>query len=182
LGKFYFLIWLHWSLRLSISSVVSAMFLSLLITGYIYINQGTSPLNKEVYEALFSIFRFWFALAWSVTLLISLFRTLKTVFNHCYNGYEIKILQCLKKEQTETINVVGYGDIKGVWRKWLMLIIWLVGAQMIIALIVTRLFTSYEAIFDWFSIYLLYGFVLIAGYVSFVLLSSRCRLVKVKRC
>ncbi len=176
------MIWLKWLLHLTFTSVVSAGFVSFVITVYIYINQGSSPLNKEVYEALFHIFKFWFSLAWSITLLISLFRTLKTVFNQCNNGYEMKLNSCMKKENSETIDVVGYGDIKGVWRKWLMLIIWLVGAQMIIALIFTKLFTSYEATFDWFSIYVLYAFVLVAGYISFILLSSRCRLVTIKRC
>jgi len=159
-----------------------ALILSAIITLYIYINQGSVTLTREVYQALFNVFTFWFPLMWSVTLLISLFRTLKTVFNQCYNGYEMKLLQCMKKEQSGSIEVIGYGDIKSVWRKWLMLIIWLVGAQMIIALIVTQLLSSYEAVFDWFNIYILYGFLLIAGYLSFVLLSSRCKLVKVKRC
>ena len=94
----------------------------------------------------------------------------------------MKLNRCMKKEKSETIDVVGYGDIKAVWRKWLMLMIWLVGAQMIIALVFTKLFTSYEAIFDWFSIYVLYAFILLAGYISFILLSSRCRLVAIKRC
>jgi len=172
-SKFYLLIWLGWVLRLTLSSVVSAGVFASFITAYIYVSQGSSPLSKEVYEALFHVFKFWFPLVWSVTLLISLFRTLKTVFNRCINGYEMNLKSC---------SVVGYGDIKGVWRKWLMLIIWLVGAQMIIALIFTKLFTSYEATFDWFNIYVLYTFVLVAGYVSFVLLSSRCRLVSVKKC
>ena len=164
---------MQWSLYLSVSSLFYAGIISFIITTYIYINQGSSALSIEVYQALVSIFKFWFPLVWSVTLLISLFQTLKTVFNRCYNGYEMNLKSC---------DVVGYGDIKGVWRKWLMLIIWLVGAQMIIALIFTKLFTSYEATFDWFNIYVLYTFVLVAGYVSFILLSSRCRLVSIKKC
>jgi len=161
---------------------VSALFFSSLITLFIYINQGSVPLNEEVYRALLKVSQFWFPLVWSVTLLVALFRTLKIIFNQCYNGYEIKLVQCMKKKQSETIEIVGYGDIKKVWRKWLMLLIWLVGAQMIISFIFIKFFTAYEAVFEWFSIYLLYFFVLIGGYFSFILLSSRCRLVKVKRC
>ncbi len=182
MGKFYFTIWLKWAIYLSVSSIVWATIFSSLVTLFIYINQGSVALSTEVYQALFKIVKFWFPLVWSVTLLVALFRALKIVFNRCYNGYEMKLLQCMKEGQSETIEIVGYGDVKSVWRKWLMLLIWLVGAQMILAFIFTRFFTSYEAVFAWFSIYLLYAFVLIGGYFSFILLSSRCRLVKVKRC
>ena len=91
----------------------------------------------------------------------------------------IKLLECGSRD---TIEIIGYGDLVEVFRRWLMLLIWLIGAQMIVALIFTKLFTSYEGVFEWFSIYWLYGFLLIGGYVSFILLTSRCKRVKVSRC
>ena len=139
-------------------------------------------LNKEVYTALFDIFKFWFSVLWNFTLLIALFRSLKYIFNTCHDGYKLVLHTCIQRSKSEVIEFVGYGDLIKVWRKWLMLIMWLVGVQMIFAMIFFMLFTSMSAIFDWFNIYILYAFVLVAGYFSFILLSVRCRLVKVKKC
>ena len=139
-------------------------------------------LNQEVLLALFEIFKFWFSVLWNFTILIALFRSLKYIFNTCYGGYKLVLHTCVNKSKSEIIEFVGYGDLLKVWRKWLMLIIWLVGVQMILALVFTMLFTSFDAIFDWFNIYILFAFVLIAGFFSFVLLSVRCKLVKVQKC
>ena len=57
--------------------------------------------------------------------------------------------------------------INSVWRKWFMLLIWLVGSIMIFALALTHLFTSYSGLFEWFDIYWLFGFILMEGYFSF---------------
>ena len=94
----------------------------------------------------------------------------------------MRLLTCTKIQESSYIESVGYGDIVRVWRKWLMLIIWMVGVEMIIAVVLNKLFTSDSAVFDWFNIYLLYAFVLVSGYISFILLTSRCKLVKVKKC
>lgn len=180
MSRFYLLLWLRWLTRLTLCSLALASVFSLLVTVFIYVNQGTQSLNAEVWLALFEIFKFWFVVLWSLTLLIALFRSLKYVFNSCANGYELILLSC--KSKSEYISPVGYGDLIKVWRKWLTLMIWLVGAQMIVALIFTALFTAYDAIFDWFNIYVLYVFVLLAGYFSFTFLSARCKLVKVRKC
>jgi hypothetical protein len=150
-----------------------------MITLYLYINQGMVELNTEVYAALFNLFMFWFSVMWSVTILIALFRGVKFLFKKCYGGYRFELLACSGKEILEAI---GYGDLVKVWRRWLMLIIWLVAAQMIVALIFTNLFTSYSGVFEWFNIYWLYTFLLIGGYFSFVLLGSRCNKIKVVKC
>lgn len=182
MSRFYLLLWLKWSLRLSISSTLGAILLSFLVTLFIYFKQGMQTLNDETYSALFLVFKFWFPLFWSITLLVSLFRSLKYIFNTCYNGYELTLLECHKESKSEKIELIGYGDLVKVWRRWLMLLIWLVGAQMIIALILTKLFASFDSVFEWFNIYVLYSFLLLSGYISFVLLSSRCKKVKVKKC
>ncbi|MFA7501052.1 MAG: hypothetical protein WCY85_08630, partial [Sulfurimonas sp.] len=92
---------------------------------------------------------------------------------------ELKLLTC---EGSDVIEVIGYGDLVKVWRKWLMLLIWLVGSAMILALIYTNLFTSYDGVFEWFSIYWLYGFILLSGYFSFIILSSKCKKIKIVTC
>jgi len=182
LSRFYFLLWLKWAIRITLCSLALAAVSSALVTTFIYVNQGMQTLGQDVYVALFEIFQFWLRVLWNVTILIALFRSLKYIFNTCYDGYKLVLHTCVKKSNSEIIESVAYSDLRKVWRKWLMLLIWLVGVEMILALVYTTLFTSYGAIFDWFNIYLLYAFVLVAGYLSFILLSVRCKLVKVKKC
>jgi uncharacterized membrane protein YbhN (UPF0104 family) len=151
---------------------------STLVSGVIYITQGMQTLHKEVLLALVEVFTFWFALFWNLAFLIALFRSLKFIFNSCYATHKLELYTCQKEQVFE----VGYGDLVKLWRRWIMTMIWLVGAQMIIALILTKLFSSYEDVFEWFSIYILYLFVMVAGFVSFTLLSSRCKQVRVRKC
>ena len=182
--KFYFFLWLRWALRLSVCSIVSASFLAVVITLFIYVSQGAVELNQDVFNALLAIFVFWFPLAWSLSLLFALFRSLKYIFNRCINGYELKLLTCTSKNEksSEVLELIGYGDLVKVWRKWLMLLIWLVGSMMIISLVVTYFFSTYNGVFEWFSIYWLFAFVLLSGYFSFMLMGARCKRVKVVKC
>jgi len=120
MSKFYFLLWLKWAVRLSVCSVVLACGLSFLITLFIYISQGMPSLNGKIYVALFSVFKFWFAISWSFTLLIALFRSLKFIFNIPHANYQLKLMAC--GDSDEFIEVVGYGDLVRVWRKWFMLL------------------------------------------------------------
>lgn len=178
MSKFYFTLWAKWGLRLTLCSIFLATVLSIFITLLIYINQGVPALNSEVFVALETIFKFWFPIAWSITILLALFRSLKYIFNSCNSHYELKLLSC----QQELIENIGYGDLLKVWRKWFMLLIWLIVAEMIIALAFTYIFSSYTSIFGWFDIYILYLFILIAGYFSFIVLSSKCKKIKVVKC
>ncbi len=182
MSKFYFSLWLQWVFRLTLCSIAFASILSLFVTIFIYIAQGMPTYSSEVYSALVQVFTFWFVILWNFTLLIALFRSLKYVFNSCHSGYKLQLLSCLKETKREVLDCIGYGDLLKVWRKWFMLMIWLVGAQMIFALIFTKLFTSYDGIFEWFNIYILYTFVLVAGYFSFILLGSRCKRVEIVKC
>ena len=177
--KFYFLLWLRWASIITLYSITAAIGLSMLITVYLYISQGMPSLDNKIVSALLQIVRFWFPIMWSITLLIWLFRTLKYMFNTCLAGYELKLLNCQNKE---IIKEIGYGDLVKVWRRWFMLMIWLVGAQMVIAITFTYMFTSYNGIFEWFDIYFLFFEILTAGYLSFILLGGRCKQVKVVKC
>lgn len=186
MSKFYFILWLRWTLRLTLCSVVLATFFALFVSIYLYLSQGMPNLSSEVIDALFDIFKFWFSVLWSITLLLALFRGLKYIFNRCINGYELKLLTCKSAKDEniddEFIEVIGYGDLVIVWRKWLMLIVWLVGAFMILSLIYTNLFTSFNGVFEWFNIYWFFGFILLSGYFSFILLEARCKKVKIVKC
>jgi len=177
--KFYLLLWFRWAVRLTICSISLAALSAFLITLYTYIYQGTPTLNSVIFNALVEIFKFWFPIFWSVTLLLVLFRGLKYIFNNCVNGFEMKLLTC---SGDDIIQTVGYGDLLKVWRRWFMLNIWLVGSFMILALVYTNLFTSYSGVFEWFNIYWLFCFILLSGYLSFILLGARCKQVKVVKC
>lgn len=182
MSRFYLLVWLSWAVRLTLCSIAFASILSVVVTVFIYISQGMPTHSSEVQSALVQVFIFWFVVLWNFTLLIALFRSLKYVFNSCHGGYKLQLLSCPKEGKSEVLEAIGYGDLLKVWRKWFMLIIWLVGAQMIIALIFTKLFSSYDGIFEWFNIYVLYAFVLVGGYFSFMLLGGRCKRVKIVKC
>ncbi len=182
MSKFYLYLWAGWALRLTFFSISSALFLATILSGYLYIAQGMPFITDELKKALFDITKFWFLIFWTLTLLLFLFRTLKGVFNNCLNHYKLQLLTCPDEGVNEVIEEVGYGDLVKVWRKWFMLIIWLVGAQMVLALVVTYFFNTGTAVFDWFNIYVLYAFILSAGYFSFMILSVRCKRVKLVKC
>lgn len=182
MSKFYFLLWLRWAIRLTLSTFVYGAVLSLLVTGYIYFKQGLPSFDEKVSLALFDIFSFWFMILGNIALLLALFRGMKYLFNRCHNGYVLELSSCPEEGSVELIENVGYGDLVKVWRKWFMLIIWLSGAQMIVALAFSALFFSSESIFSWFNIYILYGFILLSGYFSFIILGARCKRVRISKC
>ena len=158
------------------------MILAFIITLGIYYSQGMPKIDGEVLEALVEIGKFWFAISWSITLLFSLFRGMKHIFNRCHNGYVLKLMSCPKGNKSQVIEVVGYGDLVKVWRKWLMLMIWLVGSEMILLLFLNYIFSMNKIIFSWFNIYVLYTLLLFAGYFSLMILSVRCKQVRLSRC
>ncbi|MDF1879287.1 hypothetical protein JHD46_06500 [Sulfurimonas sp. SAG-AH-194-C20] len=182
MSKFYFYLWAGWALHLTLSSTIWAFILATCVSLYLYVSQGMVPVTQELKMALLDITKFWFLIFWSLTLLLFLFRTLKGIFNNCKNSYKLQLLTCPDEGVSEAVEDVGYGDLVKVWRKWFMLIIWLVGAQMIMALILSYLFSANSAVFDWFNIYVLYAFILVAGYFSFMILSVRCKRVKLVKC
>jgi len=179
MSKFYFFLWTRWAVRLILCSVILASVFSFVVTLFVYFSHGTPTFSSEIKQALIDVFWFWFFISWNFTLLIALFRSLKYIFNRCTAGYELKLLSCLEKEVLEDI---GYGDLLKVWRKWFMLLIWLVGSMMIIALVITHFFTSYSGVFEWFNIYYLFGFILASGYFSFMIMTARCEHVKIIKC
>lgn len=186
MGKFYFILWLRWALRLTTCSISLAAFFSFIVVIYSYLLYGMPDLHVEILTALYDIFKFWFPVFWSLTLLLAIFRGLKYIFNRCINGYELKLLTCTSakddKIDDEFIDIIGYGDLVKVWRKWFMLNIWLVGSFMVLSIVFTYIFTSFTGVFEWFNIYWLYGFILVSGYLSFMLLGTRCKKVKIVKC
>jgi len=180
MNSFYLFLWLRWSIRVSLCSVLMAFILSFFISLYIYINSSNiKSFDMEILNALVEVFWFWFSILWTLTLLLALFRSIKYIFNTCIKGYELKLLTC---ESKEIIEVIGYGDLVKVWRRWFMLLIWLVASLMIFSLILTYIFSEYTSIFEWFNIFWLYAFVILSGYFSFILMIAKCKRVELKKC
>ena len=182
LNRFYLLLWGKWAIRLTISTTLFTLLLASFITTIIYVKQGFIPLDKSVVLALRDVFIFWFSITWNISLLLFLFRGLKYIFNTCSASYSLELLTCPKENRVEKIDIVGYGDLVKVWRKWLMLLIWLVGSEMIFALVVSKIISLNDALFSWFNIYVLYAFILLAGYFSFVILSAKCKRIRIVKC
>jgi len=178
--RFYLLLWLHWLVRVVLCTLLIAAVGSALATLFIYIKQGSQPIDEAVSAALFDIWYFWFVLSLNIALLFVLFRSVKYLFNRCHAGYVLRLKVCEAKE--EFIDPVGYGDLVKVWRKWFMLLIWLVGALMVLAVAFTYIFTSYTTLFAWFNIYILYLFIALGAYLSFIFLIARCKAIKVVKC
>ena len=179
MAKFYFFVWFRWAARVVTCSVLLAYLITIIITASIYFMGSMPSVDAQVFSALRDILEFWFPIVWSFTLLFALFRAIKYIFNTCISGYKFNLLTC---RDSEVIDIIGYGDLVKVWRRWMMLNIWLVGAFMIVAVIFTSFFTSYDGVFDWFNIYYLCLFILLSGYISFILLGSRCKQVRVVKC
>jgi len=180
--NFYLFLWFFWLIRVVLCTIFSGFVFAALITLYSYAKQGFIPLDSEVIEALFKIWKFWFLILLNITLLFALFRSVKYLFNRCYKGYIVRLKKCFKEKESPYIEPVGYGDLLKVWRKWFFSLIWLSAGCMITAFIFTHFFTSYESLFSWFSIYLLYVFIALAALPSFMLLFSKCKMIKVEKC
>lgn len=176
MSRFWFKLWLSWVVRFTVESVLLASIFSLIITAVIYVLKGMIAIDRDVLKALFDLFKFWFVILWSLTLLISLFRAIKHLFNHCHNGYVLKLLTC---KGDEVIERVGYGDISKVFRKWMMTMIWSVSALMIFSFAISYLFINS---YHWYNIYVLYIFIVISGGVTIPLIGSRCKRVKLSKC
>ena len=180
MSRFYFSIWLHWVVRVLFCSIIGGAILATLVTALLYINKGLPSLSAEVWQALWQIFLFWFTILLNLSVLFALFRSAKYLFNRCHAGYKFVMTACPKEQSI--IEVVGYGDIVKFWRKWLLLLVWIVASITLLIWVVSFAFIESGSFFAYFSVWWLYGFILIAGYPSFVLIGSRCKQMRIKRC
>jgi hypothetical protein len=167
MSRFYFFLWFGWAYRVSLNSIVSAVLITFIITFITYAKLGFAQLDDEVIDALAKVYKFYFSFVFSITLLVVIIRSIKYIFNRCTDGYELKLLSC---DQKDIIEHIGYGDLVKVWRRWFMLLIWLVAICMIVTM------------FNFFNIYAIFISLLLSGYLSFIIMISRCKKIKVIRC
>jgi len=177
--RFYLRLWLFWFFQVSILSLGTAAFGDAAVTAGLYLYRGAPALDASVLEALWEIAGFWFGIIWSVTLLWALFVSLHRILERCYAHRKFILLTC---KGDERITPVGYGDIVTLWRRWMMLLIWLVAAQLILMVGIRVVLGFEKALQEWFDIYWLYGALMIAGALSFPLLATRCKRIRVSQC
>jgi len=177
MGRFYFRLWFLWAVRFLFCSIFFALLFASLITSILYLKQGALSLNKEILEALFLVLKFWFPIALSFSILLALFRGLKYVFNKNIYHHKLVLLDC----KDNFIDDIGYGDLVKVFRKWLMLLVWIIASFIVVMIVVIKLFTSLNFLL-FLNIYTIYILILLAGYFSLILLSSKFKKIKVIRC
>ena len=180
--RFYLSLWISWVIRVVLCTLFIASSVAFIITSVIYIKQGLPDLSHEIVNALFDVWQFWFVISLNIALLIALFRSVKYLFNRPHAAYMMKLKSCNKEKESNYLESIAYGNLVKVWRKWFMLLIWLVGSFMVLATVISYILSSYTALFSWFNIYILYFFILIAGYFSFIFLQSRCKSVRIVKC
>ena len=174
---FYFKVWFSWLVRVVMESVVFAGVISVAITLVVFISKTNIQIDSKILKALSDIFLFWFSLALNLTLMIALFRSIKFLFNSCIKNYRYNLYAC----SGEYIKDVSYFDLIKVWREWLMLIVWSVAFLAIVGTIFFKLLFGLD-FFKWFNIYVLYIFIAVSGFFSFIFLPIRCQRVRISRC
>jgi hypothetical protein len=177
--KFWFLLWFNWAIWVSISSVLIAGVFDFFITFGLYIYKGMPELNSDTLNALTDIWLFWFSIIWSMALLLSIFLSVKRLFNRCYTNSKLQLLTC---NEQELIDIVLLGDIVKVWRKWLMVIIWFVAIEILVFSVLRYILGFGMEFWEWFSMYWLYIFILFAAFLSLPLMVARCRRIRLVSC
>jgi len=177
--KFWFWLWFRWALWVSIFTFVSAGVSDLLLTVVIYLLKGAPDLDSVMIDALFDIWKFWFVIILSVTLLLGIFLSMKRIFNVCYEHHKLQLLTC---KDAQVIDIVLLGDTLKVWRRWLMILIWGISVEVLIVSVVRYIAGFSSGFWEWFSIEWLYLFMLIASLVSMPMLLLRCKRIRVVRC
>ncbi len=176
MSKFWFFTWGYWATWLSGFSVLLASLLSFFITS-IHFFRSSAMLNFETLSALWSIFLFYFAFAWSFSFVVGLLLSVKKLFKHCFDGKKLLLLSCDGKSVIDRPEVFEQTKI---FRKFFFAIIWSVAVQMIIISVLSYFFT--EGSFAWFNVYYLYILVLSSGALVLPMLGVRCTMIRIKQC
>ncbi len=176
--SFWLGMWWRWALWVTLFSILVALITDIALTFGIYLLKGVPPLNATVFEALLEIGRFWFGILWSITLLLALFLSVKRLFNRCIAGRQMHLFTC---KDHERINPVLMGDVVVLWRRWMILLIWVVTVETLAVSGVGYLW-GIEGFWSWFDIYWLYAFLVIASALTLPLLPSRCKRIEVVSC
>jgi len=180
MAKFYIYLWFFWVIRMLVVSTLLAGTLSFFITFYFYAREGLPAFESEILTAILNIFTFWFLLLLNFALPLALFINTKYLFNNCINAISLRVVSCAKEE--EFLERIGYGDLIKIWRKWLLLIVWISSVFVLFSFLFFYFLLFEGSFFEWLSVYCLYGFILLSGFFALPLLGSRCKSVRLRLC
>ena len=180
--KFFLFLWLYWVSYVVFWSVLLSSMAATFLSIYIYVSNGMPTLSSDVLNALLEFGFFWFFILLNLMILVVIFRSVKHLFHRCYDGYTLKLLSCPKEGVQKPLEVIGYGDLLKVWRKFFMHLVWFVAFCVVMGVVFAKLFLDGVSVFSWFSIYHLYGFILLSAYFVLMRLSVVCKLVRVGKC
>ncbi len=173
-----FRLWLRWAVWVTLFSVISAALLALSVTLSLYLYKGAVSLERDVFDALGAIARFWFGVCWSLTLPLGTFLGMKQLFSHCSVGYRLQLFTC----NLEPLETVQYHDLMKAWRKWLFLTIWGVAVCVLIITVVQVLLQGKVDMRVWFQSYFMYALVMLSSWATLALMVRRCPSIAIERC
>lgn len=177
--KFWFFLWLRWAVYVSFSSLLVALLLSVLLTSAIFFIKSNLVFTEETLLALVDILKFWMPIMWSLSFVFTLLWSLKKLFNVCINGYQLQLYDCDGKT---TLSEIAIKNLRKLWRKWLFALIWTSATLTVLSVLLVYLFTLSSSLFGWFSVYWLFAFVMVSGFITLPLMAARCKMVKVVAC
>jgi len=177
--KFWFVLWLRWAYFVSSVSFLGATLLSVVITLIIFFIKSNLAFHEGTLSALYDIALFWLPISWSLSFVLTLLWSLKKIFNVCLFGHTLELYDCDGKTYIEEI---AAKNLRKLWRKWLFALIWTSAALTVLSVLLVYFILPTQSLFGWFSIYWLYVFVMLSGYITLPLMASRCKMVKVESC
>lgn len=106
---------------------------------------------------------------------MALLSALRVIFYYCTSGFMLGILACGKEELSLLKQLA-------LWRRWLFVMIWIVGLFGVMGAVFLKLFIDDSSFFEHFTLLNLYGALIIAGYFSFILMAAKCKKIELRRC
>lgn len=177
--KFWLLLWLRWAVYVTLASTLVALILAIVVTSIIFVMKSNFVFDRLTFEALGTIIMFWMPIMWSISFVMTLLWSLKKLFNVCISGYELQLYDCDGKT---TLSEIAIANLRKLWRKWLFALVWTSAALTIMSVLLVYIFHLHDTLFSWFSIYWLFGYVMVSGLITLPLMASRCKMVKVVKC
>ncbi len=174
----YLRLWLYWLFWLFLYSLVAAVLVDMVLVGSIYLIKGAPSLDEQVRRALGSMVLTIFGPLWSMVLIGTQLIVLRRMMQRCFGGKRMILLTC---KGDERIWPVGLGDVLSVWRRWVVLIAWMVMIETVLV-IGGRSLLGMSVIGGGLDIPTVGIMIVLAVSLSLPLMMIRCRRIRVSKC
>ncbi|MBN2896974.1 MAG: hypothetical protein JXK05_13905 [Campylobacterales bacterium] len=171
-------LWLYWLWWVLLYSVAVAAATAAVLVGVIYVLKGAPALDADVYGALEAIARVVFVPLWCAALLWAHLMVTRRLFACCLGGRRLILLTC---KGDERIYPVGLGDVLPVWRRFLMLIVWIVAVEVLLLVGVTSLWGGMSAT-ALLRPSVLGAMSALGAFAALLVLLGRCKCILVTQC